>query len=627
MKSKIKILPDIVQNKIAAGEVVERPASVVKELVENSIDAGADIITVEIEEGGLRLIRVSDNGSGMSAEELPLAIERHATSKISDVDDIFKITTMGFRGEALPSIGSVSRFSITTCLEGENSGNCLKVNGGTTEGVSPAPPRKGTVIEAKDLFFNTPARRKFMKKASAEMAAINETVTRLALAYPNITFKIINNGKRSMELPAHESLAERITSIFGKSIKLIPIDYTTSDGALKIGGFCAKPPESRANSRFIYTFLNNRWFKHPGINKATSDAYQGSLPPRRFPFAVITLEIDPAKIDINAHPTKEEIRFENASQIVGGTRKAIDAALRSCSFSAEVEYARNNSFSASNDQASSVKNAVKDYFSTKPANTSFNPTSNFSTSKPTASSMSTPSYNVNSNRNNSRFNAVNNSNSSIPINESSVNETPASPAKENTELQNSLDIEATPSLRFVGQVGGKYLIIETEDGIKLYDQHALHERWNYERLKNKSFEINSQRLLLPIDIHLSAAEKTVAEEALAPLEEAGFDLALPEHADVLQIKAHPEIIPPSKVEQTVRDVLADLEHAPLESFKEKLLSSLACRSSILFGTNLNTDSCMNLLEKFRDGDLLTCPHGRPTSITFNWHELANKFGR
>ncbi len=637
----IRILSEVVQNKIAAGEVVERPASVVKELVENAIDAGADSITTEIEEGGMRLIKVSDNGCGMNRENLANCIERHATSKISDVDDIFKITTMGFRGEALPSIGAVSRLSISTATPGSETGLCLKVCGGQREEIAPSPPRKGTVIEVRDLFFNTPARRKFMKSASAEVAAINETVTRLALANHKLSFKIINSGKQTLQLPAHNTLAERITALFGSSLQLLPIDRTTSDGALKVTGFCARPPESRANSRFIYTFLNNRWIKHPGLARAAADAYQGSLPPRRYPFAVIMLEISPEAIDVNAHPTKEIVRFENESLIVGGMRKAIDEALRGGSFTAEVERARlmreqqqNRTFSAAADfmkdrpqlpsfRESPVKpSGSTNYSAPEKANT-------LSFSSPRGLSPNTaqsPESKFSSTTSQPRQVAEAAFSLQHQENAESCSGTDTTQTKvTNTSPAQLKLLEEVSCFNLLAQAGGKYLILEKEDGLMIVDQHALHERWNYDRLKEKELTINSQRLLLPCEIQLTPAESSLADQALEPLTRAGFELEQTEGC--LKVLAHPEIVPPRKIEQVVRDVLADLEHAPLEEFKEKFIASLACHSAVLFGTPLSEDACLSLLEKYKDGSLLTCPHGRPTSIFLSWKELASRFGR
>ena len=629
----IRVLSDIVQNKIAAGEVVERPASAVKELVENAIDAGAARINIEIEEGGMRAIRIADDGCGMDKDDLLLSIERHATSKIHDVEDIFSISTMGFRGEALPSIGSVSRLTISTCLEGQEAGNSLKVTGGKIEGIMPAPPRKGTIVEVNDLFFNTPARRKFMKSSAAEMGAINETITRIALANPGVTFIVKGNGKKSMELVARDHLDERITDLFGKSIELLPVEYTTSNGELRVSGFCGRPPESRGNSKFIYTLLNNRWIKHPGINKGILDAYQGNLPPRRYPFAVLCFNIDPAKVDINAHPTKEVVRFENNSLFVGGCRKAIENTLRGVGSAEVVDRARIERMNQLRE--SSIRSNTEGYISNSAKSGSDNdgsaiskyPDSDFSfrdrKNLGYEQKRAMPQYKVASDLSSKSFKTsfASDNKASFEINSGkhvAYNDI-------TKEKQESLGIDCQSKYRYVGQVGGKYIIAEYEDGVVFIDQHALHERWNYNRLCSREYSLDSQRLLIPIEIELSAVEEALIVESIIVLEEAGFEMKL--EGSVLSITAHPDILRPHNIERVVRDILNDIDASPVKEYRDRINASLACRSAVLFGTNLSDELCRDLLEKLGSGALFTCPHGRPTKIAFTWKELAYKFDR
>ncbi len=623
----IRVLPDIVQNKIAAGEVVERPASAVKELVENAIDAGAGKIIIEIEEGGMRSIRITDDGCGMNKEDLELSIQRHATSKIHDVEDIFRISTMGFRGEALPSIGAVSRLSISTGIAGEGCGYTLKVVGGKVEGVQPAPPRQGTTVEVNDLFFNTPARRKFMKSTAAEVGAINETVTRIALGNPGIAFILKNNGNTSLELLVRVELGERIRDLFGKNLELLPVNYTTSNGELTIAGYCSKPPESRGSSKFIYTLLNKRWIKHPGINRGVVDACQGHLPPRRYPFAVLTFEIDPAKVDVNAHPTKEVVRFENDSLFVGGCRKALAAALsgngnmpgqtglarqlEQVHGRAEEYIIRNNPSRSLGEESKSyggeLKSGIERYdFRMQPAREGFvqNTSHNFKAAPlndvTTADSSEKPDgYSMAADSDNSRVDGV--------------------------SEQGRIALGQEPALRYVGQVGNKYILAESPEGLVVIDQHALHERWNYNRLSKQEHGIDSQRLLLPVEIELSAVEQALLTESMSVLEEAGFALRL--EGAVLSITAHPDIIRPHNIERVVRDILSDIDSLPIKEYRDRINASLACRSAVLFGTSLSPELCRDLVAKLAAGDLYTCPHGRPTQLLFTWKELAYKFER
>ena len=614
----IKVLPDIVQNKIAAGEVIERPASAVKELVENALDAGAGRISVEIEEGGMRLIRIADDGCGMNKDDLLLSIERHATSKIHDVEDIFAISTMGFRVEALPSIASVSRLTISSSISGTETGNLLKVNGGKVEGVQPAPPRVGTIVEVGDLFFNTPARRKFMKSSAAEMGAINETITRIALANPEVAFSVKGNGKKSMELPSHSNLSERIAALFGKDIKLIPIDYTTSNGVLHISGFCSKPPESRGTSKFIYTLLNKRWIKHPGINRGIVDAYQGNLPPRRYPFAVLNFSVDPVEVDINAHPTKEVVRFENNSLFVGGCRKAVTQALNMVqgARASEIDW-RERPF------ATDVKNSIDNYINSSNKAADISIEAVYKSSKYDSNNEERLEQKEKDYYKSQNLYSVANTYNSVTKDYNSVDL--SHDTSEKVAKQLNLNIDNQQSVKFIGQVGAKYLIVEEENGVVFFDQHALHERWNYNRLLGRELPVMSQRLLIPVEIFLNAVEEATVIEALDNLRENGFEADY--KSGKLIITAHPEIIRPHHIEQIVRDVLADIEAVPLADYKDRIKASLACRSAVLFGTALSNEQCLELLKKLQSGELLTCPHGRPTRIFFSWQELAGKFGR
>ena len=326
--SLIHVLPAHVQNQIAAGEVVERPASVVKELVENALDAGALRVDVELEEGGRRLIRVADNGGGMDAVDLAACVERHATSKIRETADIFGIATMGFRGEALPSIASVSRLEIVSALPGAPAGHALAVEGGRAGRTAPCAARPGTLATVRDLFFNVPARRQFLRAAAAETKAAADVVLRLALAHPAVAFRFVAGGRVFHDLPPRPSLAGRLADLYSPAFveRLLAVD-SDADG-VGVHGFAALPPQSRPNSSEIFFFLNRRWIRHPGMARVVADAYRGRLPPRRYPFAVLALAVDPARIDVNVHPAKEEVRFGDERQVVGAVRRAIDAALR-----------------------------------------------------------------------------------------------------------------------------------------------------------------------------------------------------------------------------------------------------------------------------------------------------------
>lgn len=584
---EIKILPIVVQNKIAAGEVIERPASVAKELIENAIDAGADTLIIDSRQGGGQLLRVTDNGCGMNRENLARCIERHATSKINDIDDIFHIHTLGFRGEALPSIGAVARIIIQSGIDDRENGWQLSVNGGEIGELTPCPPRRGTIVEVNDLFFNTPARRKFMKSVAAETSAISETITRLALAYPNIAFRWRNNDQDVLQLRGAQTLSERVRELFGE-IKMLPVDFV-SDKGLQISGLIAQPPENRAQSRFIYTLLNHRWFRHIGLIRGITDAVAGNLPPRRYPLAVLNFTIDPTRVDVNAHPTKEVIRFDDEHLLISSAYQAVQKALSPPSaktvFNAPMNYAAINETLT---KSSAIKDAVTTYMK--------------NSAPPNFSAPATPK------------------NTLRDYSSATSNFSPRS-ISENSEL-----ILTAPTWNFLGQVGAKYLVVEKTDGLLLIDQHALHERWCYEQLKKNPQTIIRQALLVPIEINLTTTERAIIAELLPILREVGFTAAFSANNDLI-ISAYPENIARENIASVCREIIADGSTVALEQLRDEVLARLACRSAVLFGKNLPPELSADLLNKYLKNALIVCPHGRPTALTITWEELATRFGR
>ncbi|MEM1009833.1 MAG: DNA mismatch repair endonuclease MutL, partial [Myxococcota bacterium] len=312
---KVKLLDDLLINKIAAGEVVERPASVVKELVENAIDAGAGRIDIEIEQGGKKLIRVVDDGCGMSEEDALMSLQRHATSKIKSEDDLFKILTMGFRGEAIPSIASVSRFQIETCIEEQESGVCVAIEGGKHQTVTPVGRAVGTTVEVRDLFFNIPARRKFLKTDGTEHAHIAETITRLALAHPEIRFRMTHNRRVHIQANATSDPCERISSLLGRQVGEAMYPFVVESPWLKLNGYFSKPDVTSQNTKGMYLFVNGRFIRHRGIAHACQEAYRGSIEKGRYPYIVMFLNVSPKEVDVNVHPQKIEVRFHRDSEV------------------------------------------------------------------------------------------------------------------------------------------------------------------------------------------------------------------------------------------------------------------------------------------------------------------------
>ncbi len=643
--AKIHILPVTVQNKIAAGEVIERPASVVKELAENSVDAGATHVAVELEDGGHRLIRVSDDGHGMDEDDLIASMQRHATSKIRDVDDIFRIRTFGFRGEALPSIGSVSRMAIVTCLPGAASGHELLVEGGRAVRVSPAAPRKGTRIEVRDIFFNTPARRKFLKIPSSENTRTAEVLTRLALGNHAVGFRLQAGDRMTMALQPAASQFERVRDLFGDRTadRLVRFERDIAPG-LSATGWFARPPESRRNSKDIYVLVNNRWIRYYGLARAIADAFQGILPPRCFPFAVINLIVDPARVDINAHPAKEEVRFEQESVLISGVRHAIKDALSDVASVPTVMNVSGNSAVPSippPTRSGGPSPAGPNYGEPVPQKALPLPSHLSGGRAGTWADVDLASAREKI-RGAGKGDGTVPADSKVEITNQPGSGGARSPAGAGSGVQEvlgagtgsdsgaALKVGPTGLHRILGQAGGKYILVDGPDGLLLVDPHALHERWNFDRLAEERRRGGSARaLLIPLEMILSPAEASAAEEAIPSLAEFGFEFTIAQ-PNRMRVTAAPAFVPPAKLETRLREVLADAGEAgeTLKAARDGLLASLACRASVLLGRTLPDEEMVRLLDMFFSrGQMPTCPHGRPTAIRIGWDELSRRFGR
>ena len=620
---KIRVLPETVQNKIAAGEVIERPASVVKELAENAMDAGASLVAVDLEEGGHRLIRVSDNGSGMDEADLVAALQRHATSKIKDVDDIFHIATFGFRGEALPSIGSVSRMSVVSCTPDAKEGRELLIEGGRIVRLSPSQPRRGTQVEVRDIFFNTPARRKFLRQPASEGTRANEILTRLALGNPGVGFRLQTNDRLTLSVKPAASQLERIGELFGRELadRLVPFTNHIAEG-LSVSGFFARPPKSCRNSSDIYVLVNRRWIRYYALVRAIGDAFQGILPPREYPFAIVNLEVDPARVDVNVHPTKEEVRFEQEKILVSGVRRAVREAL------AEV---------ASIPTVANVSSPVPAPAAPPQAADRPRPPTRL-LANPEAEQMRLDLQSSFGRPRQSDFSRLDLSAIRERLRGNDSAEAPSPPEEADPALPQpsvpspaaGVPVGSAARHRVLGQAGGKYIVVDGPEGLLLVDPHALHERWNFDRLvEERKRGASSKRLLLPLELRLSPAEAAAAVEAVPSLAEYGFEFRMPE-PNLMAVTAAPGFIPPSKLENLLRQVLADVGEAEttLGAARERLLASLACRSSVLLGKTLPEEEMLDLLDRFfNQGQMPTCPHGRPTAIRIEWGELARRFGR
>ena len=590
--SFVHVLDDNTINKIAAGEVVERPASVIKELVENAIDAKADRIEVEIMAGGTSFMRVSDNGIGMSREDAEKAILRHATSKIVQVDDLQAIATLGFRGEALPSIASVSRFNLQTRQAGAELGTEIKITGGKTTEIGAAGCNLGTTIRVEDLFFNTPARKKFLKTNNTESGRINEFIIKLAISHPEIAFKLINNNKSSLATPGRGDLKETLQSLYGASVgqSLLPLEFEDED--IKLWGFVSKPSAIRSSRSWQTFIVNGRIIASRAIAKAIDNAYHALIPKSGYPLIALNIEVPQHTIDVNVHPQKTEMKFEDEGRIFKAVYKAVLDAVRPKGQAGQL-----GQLAA---QADHVQHHVKKGLQEL----------NFGQSV-----------------------------MNFPLRE----EKPAMTWQEGTialaqdksvkSVQSVVDEEEklpTAGMIPIGQVDDTYIIAQDGDSLYIVDQHAAHERVLFDRFSAQAEHIPSQQLLVHLILDFSTHESQIIEENLELLAGLGFGLE-PSGPNQFRLMEVPADVPSSQAEEFIREVLASMEelHRPTAAeLRQAVLATTACKAAIKAGFKLNYRQMEILLQELNDTAMpYTCPHGRPTIIKFSSDELAKMFKR
>ncbi len=621
---KIAILPDEVANHIAAGEVIERPASVVKELIENSIDAGATQIDIEIGVGGKAYIRIRDNGHGMTRENAQLAFERHATSKIACTEDISTISTLGFRGEALPSIASVSKVKLLTKTADSLVGTRIEIHGGEFLHVQDSGATTGTYIEINDLFYKTPARLKFLKSPATEMSYINAIITEQALANPHTGFTVNNNGKEQLHLPADSTLLQRIAGLFGRDIVGDVIEIHESAGSLELRGFIGLPSCNRANRNYQKMMINGRSVKDKVIGHAIQQAYDTLVPKRRFPVVFLFLSIPVQLVDVNVHPSKTEVRFVNSHTVhdlvVKGIRATLSSALNRSSlpsFAVSVH---------SQDVAADVPQQT--FFSSPPsqsAKTSFLPEYSGSglPGIPAESAASVPSL-------------TGPATSPVPVDSARPHRI-APPPLLTSQNQLAHPVHAGPStfsqMRPIGQFAETYILAQAGEELFIIDQHAAHERVFYETLKKQfqARDIDIQQLLFPVSIELSHREQAVLEAHLSTLHEYGLDLE-PFGGTTYLLKAVPALLAKADYKKLLYDIIDQLgESHGAENIEHKLdevFMLMACHAAIRAHQRLQESHIIALLQQMDTLDLpYTCPHGRPTVIKISLYDLEKKFGR
>lgn len=593
----IRVLPPELVNQIAAGEVVERPASVVKELVENAIDAGARSVLIEVEGGGAELVRVTDDGAGIPESELPLAVAAHATSKVATSDDLAAIHTFGFRGEALASIASVSRFKMQSCVRGAASGAEIEVEGGAIRPVRPAPARPGTVVEVRTLFFNVPARRKFLKSDAAETARVTEAVEALALAHPTVSFELRSNGRRLLGLPATAEPAKRTLDVLGSELEpeLLEFEERFPElGGLVVRGFAGKPGIARPSSRAIRIHLNGRPIMDRTVLHAVREAYRGLVDPSRTPTVALILELDPREVDVNVHPAKSEVRFRSQSAVHSAVRKAIERTLRDA-----------------NLVPAFVPDALR-----APAEPYAGPRaplfgSGFASRSGGGDGASRPGADF------SAFAAL-----ATGI---------AEPKPDGAAAAEPVLAGEFPYIQLLNG----FIVTEDADGVVIVDQHALHERAMFaaflDRLDRGALE--SQRLLVPIVIERSAREVEILGEIAPLLARLGVE-ARPFGPRSIAVDAVPTLLHSRNADAGafVGDLLEKaVEHGSLVSLEaalHEIVDMMACKAAVKAGDSLSPTEIKSLLAMRESIERSTaCPHGRPTSIRIARGELERRFGR
>lgn len=636
-------LPPSVVNKIAAGEVIERPASVVKELVENSLDAGATRIEVSVEQGGMDLIRVADDGGGIARDELPLAVAPHATSKLRDADDLFRVGTLGFRGEALASIAEISRFSLRSRQPGSDEGWELEVVGGVANEIVPCGMSPGTTIEVRNLFYNTPVRRKFLRSAQTEMGHVTEAFTRLALAYPHVAFALRHNERTTYDLPAGQSIVERIALFFGDELarELLPIE--SADGDVRLAGFAARPSQSRSHNRMQYLFLNGRFIRDRSLQHALGEAYRGLLLTGRYPIAFLRLDMPAEAVDVNVHPTKLEVRFQDGGRIYGQLLAALRTKFLATDLTHKLqpEGASPATAFAAPDESSphdpqQTERVRREFVQWAKGDAAPWDADEAALRSPAATTTLAPAapltmHKVAPFRPFADFG----SSGGAPLTAKPPATSPSSteaPQPLEPSLAVSRDEAAASPIRAI-QIHNRYLIAESDEGVLVIDQHALHERILYEQLRAKvtSGALESQSLLVPEPVDLPPAEAAALLGRRDVLERLGIRVE-PFGGGTVLVSGYPAMLanlPPAEILRSVVDqLLVDGKTVEPRDLVDEMLHMISCKAAVKAGDRLTPEEVSALVsDRHLVHDTHHCPHGRPTALVFTREELDKQFKR
>jgi DNA mismatch repair protein MutL len=641
-----QLSPSVV-NKIAAGEVIERPASVLKELLENSVDAGARRIDVTVDKGGGELIRVADDGSGIAADELLLAVASHATSKITSADDLFSVGTLGFRGEALASIAEVSRLVIRSRTAEAATGAELEVVGGEPRDAVPCGCPIGTAIEVRNLFFNTPVRHKFLRSTQTEMGHTIEALTRLALAHPQIHFTLAHNGRTVHELPPVDNIRLRVAAFFGQELADDLLEIGSTHDGVTVHGYVANPMHSRATGRMQYLFLNGRAIRDRALQHALSEAYRGLMLTGRQPICFLRLDMPSVLVDVNVHPTKQEVRFQDAgrlySQLLGTLRTKFlttDLTARGKSPSnwpptSNADDSENSAGAVSElvswakeqlgQQARERNNSPFDF---APPPTTAGGSLNFDSGPLQLHRVDVPSFRpFDGGRSTPPFTAQSPARH-LGRADDSFEHPAASPLAGSSGVLSRID-----SPHHALQVHNRYLVVETDAGLEVIDQHALHERILYEQIREKVLRgaLESQRLLVPEPVDLTATEAAAALEHSDLLAQLGIEVQ-PFGGETVLVSSYPAMLanwgPAEVLRELVEKLLADGKAPDARDLLDELLHMFACKAAVKFGDRLSPEEIEALLaQRHLAQDPHHCPHGRPTALVFTREDLDRQFKR
>jgi DNA mismatch repair protein MutL len=614
----IRQLPASVVNKIAAGEVIERPASVVKELVENSLDAGATRIDVTVEQGGMELIRVVDDGCGVAADQLELAVASHATSKIRDADDLFRVATLGFRGEALASIAAVSRVVMRSRPAEAASAVALEIVGGVSEPLRPASGPYGTAIEVRRLFFNTPVRQKFLRTTQTEMGHLTEAVSRLALAHPRVHFTLSHGGRTLHDLPPVDS-RERVAALFGGELADGLIGIDSSDGDVRLAGYVANPTHSRPNNRLQYLFLNGRFIRDRSLQHALGEAYRGLLLTGRYPVCFLHLTLPAAAVDVNVHPTKLEVRFQDSGRIYSHLLGTLRTKFLSTDLVARGSLPIGGGAASGDDEIAAAAPATSDLWEW--AKRQLGPAA----SDGEGGRAFAPALALSE-----RVDAL----QLHRIEPLTPQRSTAPAARRIDEPHQTHETAASHAgVARALQIHNRYLVTETDDGLEVIDQHALHERILYEALRERVLAgaVESQRLLVPEPVDLAGSEAAAALENRELLAKLGVEVEAFGGETVL-IAAYPAMLanfaPADVLRSLVEQLLAGGKQPESRDLLDELLHMIACKAAVKYGDRLSPGEIDALLEhRGLAQDHHHCPHGRPTALVFTREQLDRQFKR